>query len=170
MRLSIGWECDAQRWVWERCSPSETTNFLVEFIRSPTELKLLNLEQHKPWVSYHHSRRRNVWVFPCLAALNSKCSQTRPPRPPSHAFPQQRGESTRRFPDLPAPPDTRWVSRFVEWGLQGILRCRCWGVVVNVSLLSPTQTRSSCKIYFSLCSRGFMSALCGLGLCSLRAT
>eukprot|EP00752_Nemacystus_decipiens_P012187 g10805.t1 len=31
-----------------------------------------------------------------------------------------------------APPDTRWVSRFVEWGLQGILRCRCWGVVVKV--------------------------------------
>lgn len=32
----------------------------------------------------------------------------------------------------PTPPDVRWVSRFVEWGLQGILRCHRWGVVVKV--------------------------------------
>lgn len=32
----------------------------------------------------------------------------------------------------PTPPDVRWVARFVEWGLQGILRCRRWGVVVKV--------------------------------------
>lgn len=28
--------------------------------------------------------------------------------------------------------DMPWVSRFVEWGLQGIVRCRCWGVAVKV--------------------------------------
>lgn len=28
--------------------------------------------------------------------------------------------------------DIRWVSRFVEWVLQGLLRCQCWGVVVKV--------------------------------------
>ncbi|CAN0183838.1 unnamed protein product, partial [Pylaiella littoralis] len=52
----------------------------------------------------------------------------------------KRGENSIRSSDQPAPPDTRWVSRFVEWGLQGILRCRCWGVVVNVGskLLSST--------------------------------
>lgn len=46
----------------------------------------------------------------------------------------QHGENAGGSGDRPAPPDTRWVSRFVEWGLQGILRCRCWGVVVKVRL------------------------------------
>lgn len=34
--------------------------------------------------------------------------------------------------DNAASLDIRWVSKFVEWGLQGILRCRCWGVAVKV--------------------------------------
>ncbi|CAM9135050.1 unnamed protein product [Scytosiphon promiscuus] len=42
------------------------------------------------------------------------------------------GDPDQASPDIPLPPDMRWVSRFVEWGLQGILRCRCWGVVVKV--------------------------------------
>eukprot|EP00903_Cladosiphon_okamuranus_P012352 g11581.t1 len=42
------------------------------------------------------------------------------------------GENTEGSGDKPAPPDTRWVTRFVEWGLQGILRCRCWGVAVKI--------------------------------------
>ncbi|CAM9247576.1 unnamed protein product, partial [Ectocarpus fasciculatus] len=51
------------------------------------------------------------------------------------------GESAQASSDLPTPVDSRWVSRFVEWGLQGILRCRCWGVVVKVGsrLLSSTR-------------------------------
>ncbi|CAM9352028.1 unnamed protein product, partial [Ectocarpus sp. 13 AM-2016] len=50
------------------------------------------------------------------------------------------GESAQVSSDLATPLDTRWVSRFVEWGLQGILRCRCWGVVVKVGsrLLAST--------------------------------
>ncbi|CAM9264298.1 unnamed protein product, partial [Ectocarpus sp. 12 AP-2014] len=50
------------------------------------------------------------------------------------------GESAQISPDLPTPLDSRWVSKFVEWGLQGILRCRCWGVVVKVGsrLLAST--------------------------------
>lgn len=49
----------------------------------------------------------------------------------------QHGENVEGSGDTPAPPDTRWVSRFVQWGLQGILRCRCWGVVVKVRACLP---------------------------------
>lgn len=36
--------------------------------------------------------------------------------------------------ELESPsPDVRWVSRFVEWVLQGLLHCQCWGVVVKVT-------------------------------------
>lgn len=38
-------------------------------------------------------------------------------------------EPEERGPDA---PDLRWVSRSVEWGLQGLLQCQCWGVVVKV--------------------------------------
>ncbi|CAM9209213.1 unnamed protein product [Ectocarpus sp. 4 AP-2014] len=49
-------------------------------------------------------------------------------------------ESAQVSSDLPTPVDSRWVSRFVEWGLQGILRCRCWGVVVKVGSRLLTST------------------------------
>ena len=41
--------------------------------------------------------------------------------------------------DTKASPDLQWVARFVEWGLQGIVRCRCWGVAVKVGISSPGE-------------------------------
>lgn len=66
---------------------------------------------------------------------HAQCNRTARIGPKAEALP----DGAER--DSPSP-DIRWVSRFVEWVLQGLLRCQCWGVVVKVTSSADSKLGS----------------------------